>query len=113
MYMVERTGTLWENMQDNASLNHGFASHITVSLFRDILGAYRIDPVNKTLHIRMTDVDLERCAGSIPVNGPFITIQWRRNADTIDLYYSVPLGFTVTVENITDKTLNKVDMPLF
>ncbi len=113
MYMVDRTGTLWENIHDNASLNHGFASHITVSLFRDILGAYQIDPVNKTLHIRMTDVDLERCSGSIPVNGPFITMQWKRNADTIDLYYSVPLGFTVTVENLTNKTLNKVNMPLF
>lgn len=113
MYMVERTGTLWENIHDHASLNHGFASHITVSLFRDILGAYQIDPVSKTLHIRMTDVDLEKCSGSIPVNGPFITVQWRRNEDAIDLYYSVPLGYTVSVENLTEKTLNKVSMPLF
>ena len=31
-YMAERTGTLWENKTDNASLNHGFASHIAISL---------------------------------------------------------------------------------
>ena len=113
MYMVERTGTLWENIHDNASLNHGFASHIVVSLFRDILGAYQIDPVNKTLIIRLTDVDLEKCSGSIPVGDPFITMQWKRHEDNIDLYYSAPLGFTVTIENLTDKTLNKVNMPLF
>ena len=34
MYMVERTGTLWENQQDHASLNHGFASHAVVTLYR-------------------------------------------------------------------------------
>ena len=27
-YMAERTGTLWENNHDKASLNHGFASHV-------------------------------------------------------------------------------------
>ena len=31
-YMAERTGTLWENKTDNASLNHGFASHIAIWL---------------------------------------------------------------------------------
>ena len=113
MYMVERTGTLWENIQDNASLNHGFASHIVVSLFRDILGVYNIDPVNKTVHIRLTDVDLSRCAGSIPVNGPFVTVQWKRTNDAIDLYCTVPPGFTVTIDNMTDKALNRVNMPLF
>ncbi|HOQ91106.1 MAG TPA: hypothetical protein PLX03_13275, partial [Candidatus Hydrogenedentes bacterium] len=43
MYMVQRTGTLWENMQDAASLNHGFASHTAVTLFRDILGVRVVD----------------------------------------------------------------------
>lgn len=27
-YMAERTGTLWENVSENASCNHGFASHV-------------------------------------------------------------------------------------
>lgn len=30
LYMAKRTGTLWENKTDNASLNHGFASHVVV-----------------------------------------------------------------------------------
>lgn len=31
-YMADRTGTLWENIGDNASMNHGFASHVAVWL---------------------------------------------------------------------------------
>ncbi len=30
--MADQTGTLWENMTDNASCNHGFASHVLVWL---------------------------------------------------------------------------------
>lgn len=30
--MAEQTGTLWENMHNKASCNHGFASHVTVWL---------------------------------------------------------------------------------
>ena len=32
LYMAERTGTLWENVHDGASCNHGFASHVAVWL---------------------------------------------------------------------------------
>lgn len=31
-YMAERTGTLWENTHDRASMNHGFASHVILWL---------------------------------------------------------------------------------
>jgi len=34
-FMADRTGTLWENMTDTASLNHGFASHIVHWLDRN------------------------------------------------------------------------------
>ncbi len=30
--MAERTGTLWENVHDRASMNHGFASHVIIWL---------------------------------------------------------------------------------
>ncbi len=45
-YMAERTGTLWENVGDYASCNHGFASHIVHTLYRDVLGVYRIRSPN-------------------------------------------------------------------
>ncbi|MBQ2880698.1 MAG: hypothetical protein IJE40_00370, partial [Clostridia bacterium] len=28
LYMAEKTGTLWENISDTASCNHGFASYV-------------------------------------------------------------------------------------
>lgn len=31
-YMAEKTGTLWEKIDESASLNHGFASHVAVWL---------------------------------------------------------------------------------
>lgn len=36
LYMAERTGTLWENVGDYASCNHGFASHVLY--WMDVLG---------------------------------------------------------------------------
>ena len=33
-YMARQTGTLWENVSNNASCNHGFASHVLVWLHR-------------------------------------------------------------------------------
>ena len=43
LYMAERTGTLWENDGAYASCNHGFASHIVHTLYRDVLGVARVD----------------------------------------------------------------------
>ncbi|HDP35283.1 MAG TPA: hypothetical protein ENN29_09265 [Candidatus Hydrogenedentes bacterium] len=113
MYMVERTGTLWENVQDHASLNHGFASHIVVSLYRDILGVYRLDPLNKILHIRLPDIDLSWCAGGIPVGDAVVTVQWRSSDDVVNVYWDAPADYTVTVENATGLSLKKSDAPLF
>ncbi len=44
LYMAERTGTLWENVGAEASCNHGFASHIVHTLYRDVLGVYARGP---------------------------------------------------------------------
>ncbi|MDR2470048.1 MAG: hypothetical protein LBD27_06165, partial [Tannerella sp.] len=66
-FMADRTGTLWEHMQHNASCNHGFASYLGHVLYRDILGVSNIDYKAKTVTIRFTDILLDRCSGSIPV----------------------------------------------
>ncbi len=95
MYMVERTNTLWENVHDNASLNHGFASHIVVTLLRDILGAYSIDPVNKVLQLRFIDTGLDWCAATIPVGDEVISLQWTSDGDMITYELDLPDGFTV------------------
>ena len=35
-YMAERTGTLWENKTDGASLNHGFAAHAGIWIYNAV-----------------------------------------------------------------------------
>ncbi|MFA7691461.1 MAG: hypothetical protein GX117_09065 [Candidatus Hydrogenedentes bacterium] len=112
MYMVERTGTLWENQQDHASLNHGFASHAVVTLFRDVLGAAAVDANKKTLAIKLNPSDLTWCTGSIPIGDDMIQIQWQKKDDTLSLYVDCPEDFSVSIDNATAFTLKCSDTPL-
>lgn len=104
-YMAERTGTLWENIDDKASLNHGFASHITHTLQRDVLGVYRIDTAKKTVELRFGDANLESCEGAIPVGDAVARMKWRLNGNRIEYTFAAPQGYTVTVKNLSGKEL--------
>jgi len=99
LYMAERTGTLWENVGDYASLNHGFASHIVVTLYRDVLGVRHIDPVNKEVLVRFADVPLQACRGRIPVGDAEVSLAWRKEDKTLRYALTVPDGFTVRIVN--------------
>lgn len=112
MYMVERTGTLWENQQDHASLNHGFASHAVVTLYRDVLGVHHLDPVHKTLLVRLNPTALPWCEGKIPVGDQFVDVQWEQDASTMTIFVKAPDGFDVTIENQTGKELSRASTPL-
>lgn len=107
LYMAERTGTLWENVHSRASCNHGFASHIVHTLYRDILGLYNIDTVNRTVRLRFSDVDLPRCEGTIPTPDGPVSLQWRAEADTILYRFSAPEGYTVEADNLSIKELKR------
>ena len=78
LYMAERTGTLWENVGASASCNHAFASHIIKSLYRDVLGLFEIDPVSRVVHVRLPEVRLSWCEGSVQVEGGRISLAWRK-----------------------------------
>ncbi|HOH51434.1 MAG TPA: hypothetical protein PLI98_11910 [Candidatus Hydrogenedentes bacterium] len=96
-YMADRTGTLWENVQDNASLNHGFASHAAVTFYRDILGLRRVDAVNKTVDILIPDVPLERCAGTVPAGADIVQLTWLRDGKKVRHTVNAPAGWTVNL----------------
>ena len=97
MYMVQRTGTLWENMQDAASLNHGFASHTAVTLFRDILGVRVVDLKARLIRIVLPDAPLESCSGVVPVGSGAVSLSWKRSGRTITYHAEVPEGFRLMV----------------
>ncbi|HBQ56178.1 MAG TPA: hypothetical protein DD786_03395 [Porphyromonadaceae bacterium] len=108
-YMAERTGTLWENVHSQASCNHGFASYIGHVLYRDVLGISNIDYENKKIVLRFTDLDLEQCSGSIPVEDEVIRLEWKRVDNQIQYRLDVPAGYEVTIENRSKNQLVDLD----
>ncbi len=99
LYMAERTGTLWENIDTRASLDHGFASHIVNVLYRDVLGLYQVDWVKKQVHLRFTDAELSSCEGRVPVPEGAVSLRWKKQNGKLAYQLDVPAGYTVTIEN--------------
>lgn len=87
-YMAVRTGTLWENTGDYASCNHGFASHICVCFYRDILGVKSIS--GEEIHLHIPIVDIPYCRGTIPAGDQLITIEWRRTHNQYNVTAHLP-----------------------
>lgn len=107
LYMARRTGTLWENTDERASLDHGFASHVVHTLFRDVLGLYRVDTVNRRVHLRFTDSGLAWCEGRLPVPGGAVSLRWRVRGPRLIYHLDVPAGYRVSVENRSGKTVEQ------
>jgi alpha-L-rhamnosidase len=103
LYMADRTGTLWENDGDYASCNHGFASHAAHVFFRDVLGLYRVDTVNKQLQVRFSDLKLDWCDGAQPTPDGPVTLRWRKEGSRLTYKLSVPAGYRVDVVNQSGK----------
>jgi alpha-L-rhamnosidase len=106
LYMVERTGTLWENDGSTSvafgtlSCNHGFASHGGVRvLYRDVLGLASVDTVNKIVQLRFTDVQLDRCEGSQPTPDGKVELRWRKGGGKLRYKIATPAGYTVRLDN--------------
>ena len=98
LYMAERTGTLWEDVSATASCNHAFASHIIKALYRDVLGLYEIDSVNRVVHVRLPDVLLTWCEGEVPVEGGRVSLAWRKEGSKNIYRLAVPAAYTVAME---------------
>jgi alpha-L-rhamnosidase len=101
LYMAERTGTLWENVGASASCDHGFASHVVHSLYRDVLGLYEVDSVRRRVRLRCANLQLDWCEGSMPVAGGLVTLGWRRESEKVFYRIFVPAGYVVEVDNKT------------
>jgi len=105
LYMAEETGTLWENVGSYASCNHGFASHIVHTLYRDVLGLYRVDTVKRRIRLRFSDLDLNWCEGRIPTPEGPIALSWVKKGETLTYRLDTPAGYEVTVENLSSLKL--------
>lgn len=105
LYMAERTGTLWENVGDYASCNHGFASHIVHTLYRDVLGIYHVDRQARKVFLRFGDLRLDWCEGRLPQPQGEIQLRWWKDGEQLLYTLAVPAGYDVQIENLTGKTL--------
>jgi len=105
LYMAEQTGTLGEHVGASASCNHGFASHIVHSLYRDVLGLRRIDPVNHAVQIRFSDLRLNWCEGRVPTKGGPVSLRWWKEGEKTHYRVNVPAAYALKVENMGGKEL--------
>ncbi|MBL9137948.1 MAG: hypothetical protein JNK85_18930 [Verrucomicrobiales bacterium] len=98
LYMADRTGTLWEHDGDYASCNHGFASHVVHVLYRDVLGLHQIDPIRRRVRLRFTDIKLDWCEGSLPVDGGRVSMRWWTENGQHRYHVTAPAGYTIDVD---------------
>jgi len=104
-YMIENgPGTLWENLTDSASVNHGFASHAAVWLVRDVLGIHIPDKRKKTLKIAPHICSLHWAKGSMGE----ISASWSNNDGEFRFSANVPGEYEVEFdipEELWDKAI--------
>ncbi len=100
LYMADISGTLWENSSDEASMNHAFEAHIVTTLYRDILGLYKVDMVRKEVHLRFTPLAIDWCEGRTPTPDGFVYLRWVKTPDGLTYQLDVPAGYRVQVETL-------------
>jgi alpha-L-rhamnosidase len=105
LYMADRTGTLWENVGDYASCDHGFASHICHTLYRDVLGIARVDSVQRRVVVRIGQLKLDWCEGRLPTPDGPIHLRWSKDGGKVVYQLEMPKGYEVEVENLTGTDL--------
>jgi len=103
LHMAERTGTLWENVGAYASCNHGFASHVVHTLYRDILGLRRVDSKAKRIAVRFQDLKLDACEGTLPTPDGPVTLRWNVKQGQLQYHLTLPAGYEATIENLSGK----------
>jgi alpha-L-rhamnosidase len=104
-YMALQTGTLWENISSYASCNHGFASHVVHVFYRDVLGIAQMDLPNKKIILRITDLPITFCRGSLPTGPDLITLEWKRDGNTVNYRADIPDGYLLEVSGDPGLTL--------
>jgi alpha-L-rhamnosidase len=99
LYMAERTGTLWENVGATASCDHGFASHVVHVLYRDVLGLAHVDPAARKVHVRLGNLKLASCQGSLPTADGLVELRWRKDGPRLVYQLKLPAGWQSTLDN--------------
>lgn len=97
--MADKTGTLWEHDRHKASCCHGFASHVAVSILRDVLGLKSVDHARKTVELDDREVPLDWCSATLPTADGELRIGWRKEKGRRRWENKLPIGWRVAGHN--------------
>lgn len=64
-----------------------------------MLGLASVDAVNKTVQLRFTDLQLDRCEGAQPVPDGKVELRWHKESEKLRYTVAVPAGYSVRVDN--------------
>jgi alpha-L-rhamnosidase len=106
LYMAEQTGTLWENVGASASCDHGFASHVAHSLYRDVLGVRAVDTQGKVVHLSIADVGLDWCQGRLLTPQGPVVVRWWKDGGQTKCRAEVPAGYALKIDSRSGNALN-------
>lgn len=107
LYMARQTGTLWENITPRASCNHGFASHVANLLYRDVLGLYKVDTVDRKIMLRFADCGLSFGRGRIPTPQGLIQLEWRLNDGQLTYRIDAPAGYDIRASTVDQTSITR------
>jgi hypothetical protein len=82
------------------------ATHV---LYRDVPGLTKLDPVNKTVQVRLIRLNLAWCRGWVPVGDEAVMIFWQKDNGVIRYRVEAPAGYKVTVDNQTGLSVDSSD----
>jgi len=97
-YMIDNgPGTLWEGWGRYSNINHGYASHAAVWLFKSFLGLNIPDEVEKTIDIAPHPCGLHWAKGYTIVNSSIVSVSWKNETKKFEMLVSVPDGYRVNL----------------
>ncbi len=73
-----------------------------------MLGISNIDYLNKEIIISFSDINLEYCSGSIPVEDKVISLEWKRKGDNIHYLLKNAAGYKTRIDN--NSSANVIEM---
>lgn len=90
--------TLWESFDPTASLCHGFSATPVYQLSTEVLGIAPLEPGFGRFALRPQLADLDSASGVLATVRGDIQVEWKREADHLELSLTVPPGTSARFE---------------
>ena len=102
--MAQQTKTFWEMNDTRASLNHGFASHICLSIIRDTLGI-NIDFSSKQITWEITGTLIKEFEIDLPIGNELLKLVLKEKNNQILYFHNSIKNYQIKIENKTGQQI--------